>query len=111
MEVVKRGYLINLVTQGDFGKPCAALVIQSDLFSQHPSISVLPITSFLIEAPLLRIRLEPNELNGLKKTSQVMIDKTLAVMREKVGAPIGSIDFATKQEIDRCLAVFLGIVK
>ena len=111
MGVIKRGDVVSIATQGDFGKPRPALVIQSDLFSEHPSISVLPVTSFLIDAPLLRITLEPNELNGLKKTSQVMVDKTVTVVREKIGAQIGSIDFATMQEIDRCLAVFLGIVR
>lgn len=111
MGVVKRGDLISVAIQGDFGKPRPALVIQSDLFVQHPSVSVLPITSFLVDAPLLRITLEPNDINGLSKPSQVMIDKTLTVLREKIGMQIGSVDYATMQEIDRCLAVFLGIVK
>lgn len=111
MGVVKRGDLVTVAIQGDFGKPRPALVIQSDLFVQHPSVSVLPITSFLVDAPLLRITLEPNDINGLSKPSQVMIDKTLTVLREKIGIQIGSVDYATMQEIDRCLAVFLGIVK
>ncbi|WP_269902253.1 type II toxin-antitoxin system PemK/MazF family toxin [Paenalcaligenes faecalis] len=111
MGIVRRGDIVSIATQGDFGKPRPALVIQSDLFSAHPSVSVLPITSFLIDAPLLRITLEPNEFNGLKKKSQVMIDKIITVVREKVGGQIGSLDFATMQEIDRCLAVFLGIVR
>ena len=109
MGVIKRGDIVSIATQGDFGKPRPALVIQSDLFTAHPSVSVLPITSFILDAPLLRITLEPSELNGLKKTSQVMIDKIVTVVREKVGGHIGSLDFATMQEIDRCLAVFLGV--
>lgn len=111
MGVIKRGDIVSIATQGDFGKPRPALVIQSDLFFEHPSVSVLPITSLLLEAPLLRIRLEPNELNGLIKPSQVMVDKPVTVVREKLGAQIGTVDFTTMQEIDRCLAVFLGIVR
>lgn len=111
MGVIKRGDIVSIATQGDFGKPRPAVVIQSDLFTAHPSVSVLPITSFILDAPLLRITLEPSELNGLKKTSQVMIDKIVTVVREKVGGHIGSLDFVTMQEIDRCLAVFLGIVR
>lgn len=111
MGVVCRGDIVSVVNQGDFGKPRPALIIQSDLFLEHPSVSVLPITSYLMDAPLLRITLEPNELNGLIKTSQVMVDKPVTLKRDRVGSHIGSLDFATMQEIDRCLAVFLGVFR
>ena len=42
---MKRGDVITVALQGDFGKPRPALVIQSDLFQDHPSITLLPITS------------------------------------------------------------------
>lgn len=111
MGVVSRGDIVSVATQGDFGKPRPALVIQSDLFLEHPSLSILPITSYLMESPLLRITLEPNELNGLRKTSQVMVDKPTTLKRDKVGGHIGSVDFATMQEVNRCLAVFLGVFR
>ncbi|MGH8611906.1 MAG: type II toxin-antitoxin system PemK/MazF family toxin [Gammaproteobacteria bacterium] len=43
---MKRGDLVTVAMQGDFGKPRPALVIQSDLFNDtHPSVTVLPLTS------------------------------------------------------------------
>nr|WP_259646020.1 type II toxin-antitoxin system PemK/MazF family toxin [Pseudomonas ficuserectae] len=39
--------------QGDFGKPRPALVIQANQFSEHTSVTVLPVTSTLVAAPLL----------------------------------------------------------
>jgi len=106
-----RGDLVTVAMQGDFGKPRPALVIQADLFSEHTSVTLLPITSTLVEAPLLRITLQPNSENGLKKPSQVMVDKIMTVRRDKVGPAFGHIDADALVQIERCLALFLGIAK
>ncbi len=108
---MKRGDLVTIVLQGDYGKPRPALVIQSDFFNAHPSLTVLPVTGDLRETPLFRVTVEPTETNGLRKTSQVMVDKCMTVAREKVGDVFGSLDAAHVLEVERCLAVFLGIAK
>jgi mRNA interferase MazF len=108
---MKRGEFVTIATQGDYGKPRPALVIQADAFRAHSSATVLPITSKLIEAPLLRVTIQPNSENGLKQPSQVMIDKTITVKREKLGPAFGQIDSHSMTQIERCLAIFLGIAK
>ncbi len=108
---MKRGDLVTIAMQGDFGKPRPALVIQADHFSEHATVTVLPVTSALVAAPLLRIPLQPNAENGLQKPSQVMVDKTMTVKRDKLGAVFGQIDSDVIVEVERCLAVFLGIAK
>ena len=107
----QRGDLVTVAMRGDFGKPRPALVIQADQFSEHTSVTVLPVSSTLVAAPLLRITIEPSAENGLQKRSQVMIDKAMTVKREKFGLPLGRIDADTLVEVERCLAVFLGIAK
>ena len=106
-----RGALVTIAMQGDFGKPRLALVIQADQFSEHASTTVLPITSLLVSAPLLRVTIQPSAENGLQKPSQVMVDKAVTVKRDKVGAAFGRIDADALVKVERCLAVFLGIVK
>lgn len=106
-----RGDFVTIVTQGDYGKPRPALVIQANQFGEHASVTVLPITSALVAALLLRITVQPSAGNGLQKPSQVMVDKALTVRREKVGPSFGRIDADAMVEIERCLAVFLGIAK
>lgn len=106
-----RGNLVTIAMQGDFGKPRPALVIQANQFNQHSSMTVLPITSTIVAAPLLRITLEPSQKNGLHKPSQVMIDKVLTVKRDKIGPAFGQVDADIMLEVERCLAVFLGIAK
>jgi mRNA interferase MazF len=106
-----RGDLVTITLQGDFGKPRPALVVQSDQFDEHASVTVLPVTSTLIEAPLLRITVRPDDGNGLQKPSQIMVDKAITVKRDKAGPAFGRIDADTMVQVERCLAVFLGIAK
>lgn len=106
-----RGDFVTVTLQGDFGKPRPALVIQANQFSEHASVTVLPITGTLIPAPLLRITVQPDIENGLQQPSQVMVDKAMTVKRNKVGPTFGRINVDALVEIERCLAVFLGIAK
>ncbi len=105
---MKRGDFVTIAMQGDFGKPRPALIIQSDLFDALSSATVLPVTSTLVDAPLFRITVEPNTTNGLRKTSQIMVDKTLTVKREKIGQTFGHADDETMLAVTRSLAVFMG---
>ncbi len=106
-----RGDLVTIATQGEFGKPRPALVIQANQFSEHTSVTVLLITSTLVDAPLLRITVEPDADNGLQKSSQVMVDKAITVRRDKIGPAFGRLGPDALVEVERCLAVFLGIAK
>jgi len=106
---MRRGDLVTVALPGDYGKPRPALLIQADFFDLHPSVTVLPVTSALRETPLFRITIHPSDTNGLQKTSQVMVDKTMTVAREKVGAAFGTVEKEILTEVERSLAVFLGI--
>jgi mRNA interferase MazF len=106
-----RGDFVTIVMQGDFGKPRPALVIQADQFNEHATVTVLPVTSTLVAAPLFRITVQPSTENGLQKASQVMVDKVMTVKRDKIGQAIGRIDPDGMVETERSLAVFLGIAK
>ena len=108
---MKRGDLVTISIQGDFGKPRPALVIQSDLFNAHATVTVLPVTSTLVEAPLLRPTLQPSAANGLRKPSQIMVDKAMTLKRDKVGSAFGHLDAVAMVEVERRLAVFLGIAE
>lgn len=108
---MRRGDLVTVAMQGDFGKPRPALVIQADLFEDLGSVTVLPVTSTLVAAPLLRVTVQASAENGLPKPSQVMVDKVLTVKREKIGPVFGRIEADALVAVERCLAVFLGIAK
>jgi mRNA interferase MazF len=64
--------------------------------------------TLLIDAPLIRVAVEPSAQNGLLKPSQIMVDKIMTVRREKIGAPFGRLDDETLLTVNRALALFLG---
>jgi mRNA interferase MazF len=104
---MKRGDIVTVSMPGDYGKPRPALIVQSDLFDEHPSLSVLPITSHLVDAPLLRIAIGPE--CGLERQSQIQVDNAQTPRRERIGAVIGHADPEILQAVNRALAVFLGL--
>ena len=83
---MRRGDLVTVALESDDGKPRPALVVQSDLFGEHPSVTLLPVTCELREAPLFRIRISPDAVNNLQKPSEVMVDKAQTISRSKVGS-------------------------
>ena len=108
---MRRGDFVTIAMQGDFGKPRPALIVQSDQFNEHASVTVHLVSSALVDAPLLRVTVQPNPENGLQKVSQVMIDKAMTVKKDKLGEAFGHLNADGMLEIERCLAVFLGIAK
>ena len=107
-EIIRRGDVVTVALPGAYGKPRPALVIQSDLFDAHPSVTVLPLTSELRRLRIVRVAIQPTAENGLKKPSQVMVDKVSTIPREKIGKRLGALDDASIVAVNRALALFLG---
>ena len=106
---IQRGDLITVALRGDAGKPRPALVIQADHFVDLSTVVVLPLTSTLLDLPLVRVTIEPLPATGLQQRSQVMISRPQFVPRPRLGRVIGSVDAGTLLEVTRRLAVLLGI--
>ncbi len=107
---MRRGDLVTVALPGDFGKPRPAVVVQSDLFAGHATVTVLPVTSTVTPpAPLFRLPLEPSARNGLQAPSCVMVDKTMSVRAGRLGSTIGRLDEVDMVRINRAMALFLGI--
>ena len=61
---MKRGDVVLVAVSGDYGKPRPALIVQSDLFADHPSVSICLVSSHLQPTPLFRYQIEPEPGNG-----------------------------------------------
>ncbi len=94
---------------GDFGKPRPAVVIQSDWLTANDSVLVCLMTSTLTDAPLYRLTIDPSATNGLRRSSQIMIDKIIAMPRAKCGDVIGSLDEQGLISLNHMLSVVIGI--
>lgn len=107
---MKRGDVVVVVLQGDYGKPRPAIVVQADQFTTtHPSITVAPVTTEIVPAPLFRVTIEPTKNNGLRSVSQAMVDKVVTVRRERVGQVAGHVDDEVMSRINRALSLWFGL--
>lgn len=110
LDRLKRGDLVVVALPGDYGKPRPALIVQSDLFNEtHASVTVVPVTSTLVNAPLFRLTVEPSPGNGLRSLSQLMIDKVTTVSRTRVAQTIGRLEDDLLLRVSRALALWMGI--
>lgn len=109
--VIRRGQFVVVATSGDYGKPRPALVVQSDLFAELPSVVICPLTTTLRnDADLIRLEVAPTPQNGLPELSQIAIDKITVVPVGKICDVIGEADDALLLRVNRALALFLSIV-
>lgn len=107
---MKRGDIVICAASGDYGKPRPALVVQSDLFNgTHASVAVCLITSHLEDAPLFRIPIPTGKTTGLKRESQVMVDKVIAVPSNKITGRSGALSAGLLKEIDHALRLWLEL--
>jgi mRNA interferase MazF len=107
---IARADIVVAVLPGDYGKGRPALVVQSDAFNPtHASVVVCPITSHLIDAPLFRIPLRPGQENGLEAPSEIMIDKMMAIKRDRIAKVIGHLSEARMRIVDRALEAWLSL--
>ena len=109
MDRLKREFVV-VALPGDYGKPRPALIVQADLFNEtHASITVVPVTSTLVDAPLFRLTVEPSPGNGLRSLSQLMVDKVTTVARPRVTQSIGRLEDDLVLRVSRALALWVGI--
>jgi len=107
---VTRGAIYTAAARGAYtGKPRPVVILQSDLFDATASITVCPFTTNPVEAPLLRLRIEPSDENGLDQPSQLMVDKVTTVPRSSLGERLGRLRDDELVALNRSLVVFLGL--
>lgn len=107
---VIRGDVVLVVASGDYGKPRPAVIVQSDLFNDtHASLTVCPVTSSLVDAPLFRVALKPTRANGLTRNSQVMVDKIQTLRRDRIRERVGAIGPSPMAGVDAALRLWLRL--
>ena len=105
-----RGEIFTAAARGAYtGKPRPVVVVQDDRFDATASVTVCPFTSNPVDAPLVRIRIEPSDNNGLDQPSSLMVDKITTVPRSGLGERLGRLRDDELVQLNRSLTVFLGL--
>ena len=106
---MKRGDVVIVAAAGDYGKPRRAVLVQTDAFpGTHPSVVICQMTSDVVDAQDFRVTIEPNDRNGLRTRSQVMVDKPVTVRRERIGQTVGRLTDSDIGRLNIALAFVLG---
>lgn len=107
---MRRGDVVTVAAAGDYDKPRPAIIVQTDALPEsHASVVVCQLTSELADAPDFRVTIEPGPENGLRLTSQVMVDKPVTIRRERIGRTIGHLDSHDMARLGSALAFVLGL--
>jgi mRNA interferase MazF len=106
---LKRGDVYTAATGGGYGgKPRPVLLIQSDVFRSAKQLVAL-IGSPVAGMEAVRVRVEPDESNGLIGISEVAVDTIVTVKPRQFGKRLGRLRDEDLRRVDRALMVFLGL--
>jgi mRNA interferase MazF len=72
---------------------------------------VCPLTTDLLPSKHVRPTIYPSIDNGLRATSQVMVDKVIAIHIRRTRDRVGRLLPAEMERVEYALAVVLGLVK
>jgi mRNA interferase MazF len=107
---LRRGEIwIAAAGAGYVGKPRPVAIVQDDHFDATDSVTVCAFTTDPTEAPLFRLRVEPDETNGLREPCSLMVDKVTTVPRSKLGERIGKLSDEELVRLGRAIMVFFGL--
>jgi mRNA interferase MazF len=87
------------------------VIVQDDRFDATSSVTVCPLTTNPVEAPLTRIAVQPTPVTGIEQPSHIMVDKITTMPRANVRAHLGRLADADLIRLDRALLVFLGLAE
>lgn len=107
---MRRGDIYIADARGAYtGKPRPVVIVQDDRFDSTASVTVCPLTTNQVEAPLIRITVQPTTATGIGQPSQIMVDKVTTMPRENVRDHLGRLADADLVRLDRALLVFIGL--
>src|SRR5258708_11498884 len=73
---VTRGEIYTAAARGPYtGKPRPVVVVQDDRFDATGSGTICPFSTNPVDAPLIRLAIDPTDQNGLDQPSRLIVDK------------------------------------
>jgi len=107
---VKRGDVVLVALQGDYGKPRPAVILQNDLITAEESDSVVvcPMTSDLSGMREFRVLVEPTPGNGLRARSEIMVEKLAGVPRRRLREVVGQLEAESLRAVEQASLLVLG---
>jgi mRNA interferase MazF len=108
---MNRGEIWTIRDDGYASKARPVIIVQTDPGEYFNSVILCLFTTFESSHIPTRIRVMPNETNGLRKDSFVMTEKLIAINKKELGEKIGVLTDEQMRQISRQLAKLLDIHK
>jgi mRNA interferase MazF len=107
---VRRGDIWTAAAgSGYVGKPRPVAIMQDDRFDATDSVTICTFTTDPTEAPLFRLLIEPDDVNGLREPCSLMVDKITTIPRSKLGEHVGQLSDEDIVRLGRAILVFFGL--
>ncbi len=107
---ITRGMVVIGAGKGESSrKPRPFLVVQSDLFADHGTVSLCPLTSVITGTSLFRVSLEASPETGLLCDSEIQVDRLDTLDRDAIVKIIGTIPITTMTRVDDALRRWLEL--
>ena len=110
MGEIRRGDVVLAAAAGDYGKPRPWLIVQTDRYidlERPQSVLVCPFTTHH-EPAAYRIPIDLPADDTLCR-SWVMVDKLMAIKRERIGAKITALSVQQLGAVEQAMADLLGL--
>ena len=85
--------------------------MQDVRYSNLDSVIVCPLTSSVAVSASYRVTIEASEANGFEARSAVVVDKTVAVSRTRLGERVGHLGSEDMSRVHDALSTFLDLVR
>ncbi|MGH6787196.1 MAG: type II toxin-antitoxin system PemK/MazF family toxin [Novosphingobium sp.] len=109
---MKRGEIWTLSGGPGFAsKPRPALIVQSDLAADTPSVLTCGFTTQASDDVPLRPLVLPSAENGLARPSNLMSEKITAVPRTRLGRRVGALSGEEMARADGALQLVMGFAE
>lgn len=109
---MRRGDIHVAAARGAYsGKPRPVVIVQDDRFDATNSVTVCPMTTEPVAAPLMRIPVESTATTGIGQPSWIMVDKVVTLPRASLRDRVGRLTDTDVVRLNRALVVFLGLAQ
>lgn len=85
------------------------VIVQEDAFDATDTVTICPLTTDAVNAPLIRLPIEPEALTTLDTPHRLMVDRLATIRRAKLRHRIGRLDAADLTRLNQAMIVFLGM--
>lgn len=108
---MKRGEIVIVSLPGDYGKPRPAVLLQNDrLEGALESVVVALLTTSEEGGRVVRVPVNPTEVNSLRHPSRVMVDKIYTVPLHRVSQRTGGqVDREAMRKVEHALMLLLDL--